>query len=169
VLADNLLFATLDPTSRIHSLPSSRRVILTDTVGFIQNLPTELVEAFAATLEEVKQAHILAVVVDASHPDAEQQLTTVLETLESMDCHQPAILVMSKIDRLDDNTRALMAGRLAAIADTAPVMVSSRTGEGIKELRGAIDIIAARVVPDTRANLPTMGTAAYPNGEHAST
>ncbi|HXA28697.1 MAG TPA: GTPase HflX, partial [Candidatus Angelobacter sp.] len=135
VLADNLLFATLDPTSRIHSLPSARRVILTDTVGFIQNLPTELVEAFAATLEEVKQAHILIVVVDASHPDAEAQLTTVLETLESMDCRQPAILVMSKVDRLDDNTRALMAGRLAAIADTAPIMVSSRTGEGIKDLR----------------------------------
>jgi GTP-binding protein HflX len=169
VLADNLLFATLDPTSRIHSLPSARRVILTDTVGFIQNLPTELVEAFAATLEEVKQAHILAVVVDASHPDAEQQLTTVLETLESMECRQPAILVMSKIDRLDDNRRALMAGRLAAISDTAPVMVSSTTGEGIRELRAAIDTLAVKVVPDTRANLPTLGTAAQPssNGSNA--
>jgi GTP-binding protein HflX len=174
VLADNLLFATLDPTSRIHSLPSARRVILTDTVGFIQNLPTELVEAFAATLEEVKQAHILAVVVDASHPDAEQQLTTVLETLAAMDCRQPAILVMSKVDRLDDNRRALMAGRLAAIADSRPLLVSSKTGEGIKELRAAIDTLAAKVVPDTRANLPTLGTAAQigqngsaePNGEH---
>jgi GTP-binding protein HflX len=171
VLADNLLFATLDPTSRIHSLPSARRVILTDTVGFIQNLPTELVEAFAATLEEVKQAHILAVVVDASHPDAEQQLATVLETLESMDSRQPAILVMSKIDRLDDNRRALMAGRLAAISDTVPIMVSSTTGEGIKELRAAIDTLAAKVVPETRANLPTLGTAAAPgsNGSAPAT
>jgi len=160
VLADNLLFATLDPTSRIYSLPSARRVILTDTVGFIQNLPTELVEAFAATLEEVKQAHMLAVVVDASHPDAEAQLTTVLETLESMDCRQPAILVMSKIDRLDANQRALMAGRLGAITESEPVMVSSRSGAGIKDLRAAIDRIAARVVPETRANLPTLGTAA---------
>jgi GTP-binding protein HflX len=160
VLADNLLFATLDPTSRIHSLPSARRIILTDTVGFIQNLPTELVEAFAATLEEVRQAHMLAVVVDASHPDAEAQLATVLETLESMDCRQPAMLVMSKVDRLDDRRRALMAGRLAAIAETKPVMVSSRTGEGIRELRAEIDRIAAAVVPQTRANLPTLGTSA---------
>jgi GTP-binding protein HflX len=169
VLADNLLFATLDPTSRIHALPSARRVILTDTVGFIQNLPTELVEAFAATLEEVRQAHVLAVVVDASHPDAEAQLSTVLETLASMDCTQPAILVMSKVDRLDGNARALMAGRLAAIAEARPVMVSSRTGEGIKELRGEIDALASRVVPETRANLPTLGTAAAPepNGHHA--
>jgi len=164
VLADNLLFATLDPTSRIHSLPSARRVILTDTVGFIQNLPTELVEAFAATLEEVRQAHILAVVVDASHPDAEQQLSTVLETLEGMDCHQPALLVMSKVDRLDANRRALMAGRLGAVAECKPVMVSSRTGEGVRELRAAIDGLAARVVPETRANLPTLGTEAAPSG-----
>jgi GTPase len=169
VLADNLLFATLDPTSRVHSLPSARRVILTDTVGFIQNLPTELVEAFAATLEEVRQAHILAVVVDASHPDAERQLATVLETLEGMDCHQPALLVMSKVDRLDQSRRALMAGRLGAIAETAPVLVSSRTGEGIRELRQAIDQVAARVVPTTRANLPTLGTEAAPtsNGHRA--
>jgi GTP-binding protein HflX len=160
VLADDLLFATLDPTSRVYSLPSARRIILTDTVGFIQNLPTELVEAFAATLEEVRQAHMLAVVVDASHPDAEAQLSTVLETLEAMDCHQPAILVMSKVDRLDDNRRALMAGRLGAIAETPPVMVSSVTGEGIRDLRCAIDSVAASVVPQTRANLPTLGTAA---------
>jgi GTP-binding protein HflX len=157
VLADNLLFATLDPTSRIHSLPSARRVILTDTVGFIQNLPTELVEAFAATLEEVRQAHVLAVVVDASHPDAEAQLTTVLETLASMECTQPAILVMSKVDRLDENQRALMCGRLGAIAESKPVMVSSKNGEGIRDLRCAIDELAARVVPETRANLPTLG------------
>jgi GTPase len=164
VLADDLLFATLDPTSRMLSLPSARRIILTDTVGFIQNLPTELVEAFAATLEEVRQAHMLAVVVDASHPDAEAQLTTVLETLESMECRQPAILVMSKLDRLDDQHRALMAGRLGAIAESVPVMVSSRSGEGLRDLRSAIDRIAARVVPQTRANLPILGTAADLDG-----
>ncbi|HEV7679740.1 MAG TPA: GTPase HflX [Candidatus Dormibacteraeota bacterium] len=167
VLADNLLFATLDPTSRVHSLPSARRVILTDTVGFIQNLPTELVEAFAATLEEVRQAHVLAVVVDGSHPDAEHQLSTVLETLESMDCRQPAILVMSKVDRLDANQRALALGRLADIGETTPLMVSSTTGEGIRELRAAIDGLAATVVPDTRANLPTIGTAAQPSSNGA--
>src|SRR6202011_1490820 len=76
VLADNLLFATLDPTSRRLDLASGRRVILTDTVGFIQSLPTELVEAFAATLEEVREAHLLAIVVDVSHPTCVEQLTT---------------------------------------------------------------------------------------------
>src|SRR6202011_5095737 len=76
VYADNRLFATLDPTSRLLSLASARRVILTDTVGFIQNLPTELVEAFAATLEEVRAARMLAAIVDASHPDADAPLTT---------------------------------------------------------------------------------------------
>src|SRR5205807_357608 len=123
VFADNLLFATLDPTSRLLQLPSMRRVIVTDTVGFIQSLPTELVEAFAATLEEVRQANLLAVVVDASHPDAEAQLTTVLETLHDMDCTQPAMLVVSKADRVAQARLATVAGRLAAIAEVEPIIV----------------------------------------------
>jgi GTPase len=142
VFADDLLFATLDPTSRVLGLPSGRRVVLTDTVGFIQRLPAELVAAFAATLEEVREAHVLAVVVDAAHPEVEAQLTTVLETLESMDCHQPALLVMSKIDLLPADRQALMAGRLAAIADTAPLLISSRTGEGLRDFRSALDRLA---------------------------
>ena len=154
VFADDLLFATLDPTSRLLSLPSARRVILTDTVGFIQNLPTELVEAFAATLEEVRAARMLGVVVDASHPDAEAQLTTVLETLHTMECGQPAILMLSKADRLDPDERTELAARLGAIAETQPVVVSSVTGEGLRQLRSAIDTLASRVVPETRANRP---------------
>jgi GTP-binding protein HflX len=158
VYADDLLFATLDPTSRLLSLPSARRVILTDTVGFIQNLPTELVEAFSATLEEVRAARMLAVVVDASHPDAEAQLTTVLETLHDMECHQPAILVVSKADRLDPEDLAEVTARLGEIAGTTPVVVSSVTGQGLRELRDAIDAIAARVVPETQANRPVVAT-----------
>src|SRR4029077_12635134 len=88
------------PTSRRLELASGRRIILTDTVGFIQNLPTELVEAFSATLEEVRQAHLLAIVVDGSHPDVEQQLVTVLDTLADMECEQPAVLLINKCDRL---------------------------------------------------------------------
>lgn len=167
VYADDLLFATLDPTSRLLSLPSARRVILTDTVGFIQNLPTELIEAFAATLEEVRAARMLAVVVDASHPDAEAQLTTVLETLHDMECEQPAILVVSKADRLPADELAAVATRLGAIAETEPVVVSSVTGEGLRELRDAIDRIAAQVVPETPANRPVVpetGLAPLPHG-----
>ena len=154
VFADDLLFATLDPTSRLLSLASSRRLIVTDTVGFIQNLPTELVEAFAATLEEVRQARILAVVVDASHPDAEAQLATVLETLQSMECDQPALLVLTKSDRLTPAEIAEIADRLGALAETEAVVVSSVTGDGLRELRAALDRLAAAVVPETRANRP---------------
>ncbi len=154
VLADDLLFATLDPTSRLLSLPSSRRVILTDTVGFIQNLPTELVEAFAATLEEVRAARMLAVVVDGSHPDAPAQLTTVLETLHSMDAEQPALLVVSKADLVPPAELPHVVAALAAIAEASPIVISSVTGDGLRDFRTAIDALAARVVIETRANRP---------------
>ncbi len=159
VLADDRLFATLDPTSRLLSLPSARRVILTDTVGFIQSLPTELVEAFAATLEEVRAARMLAVVVDPSHPDADAQLTTVLETLHQMECDQPALLVITKSDRLAPAEAAEVAARLGAIAECEPILISSVTGDGLRELRSAIDELAARVVPETRANRPVVTEA----------
>ena len=152
VLADNLLFATLDPTSRLLGLPGGRRVILTDTVGFIQALPTELVEAFAATLEEVRQAHILAIVVDASHTDCDAQLVTVLETLEEMECDQPALLVASKIDKVPVAEMAAITARLEEVAGTRALLVSSRSGTGLRELRAAIDTVAGQVVPETRAN-----------------
>lgn len=154
VLADDLLFATLDPTSRLLSLPSSRRVILTDTVGFIQNLPTELVEAFAATLEEVRAARMLAVVVDGSHPDAPAQLTTVLETLHAMEADQPALLVVSKADLVPPAELPHVVAALAAIAETSPIVISSVSGDGLRDFRTAIDALAARVVIETRANRP---------------
>lgn len=152
VLADNLLFATLDPTSRRLDLPSGRRIIVTDTVGFIQNLPTELVEAFAATLEEVRQAHMLAIVVDASHPDCEAQLATVLDTLADMGCDQPALLVLNKTDRL---TPAELRARRLSLGDVSgmsALCISALRSTGLRELRQAFDSLAARVVPDTRAN-----------------
>jgi GTPase len=156
VLADDLLFATLDPTSRLLGLASGRRVIVTDTVGFIQSLPHELVEAFAATLEEVREAHLLAIVVDAAHPDAEAQLATVLETLEEMGCDQPAVLVVNKVDRLSSAEADEIAQRLAEIAGLSPLLVSATKGTGLRELRAAIDELAAAAVPDTRANRPIM-------------
>ncbi len=160
VLADDLLFATLDPTSRLLGLASGRRVIVTDTVGFIQSLPHELVEAFGATLEEVREAHLLAIVVDASHPDAEAQLETVLETLEEMGCDQPAILAVNKIDRLDGAEAREVAGRLGAIAHLPPLLISAAKGTGLRELRAAIDELVGQVVPDTRANRPIIAAEA---------
>jgi GTP-binding protein HflX len=156
VLADDLLFATLDPTSRLLSLPSSRRVILTDPVGFIQNLPTELVEAFAATLEEVRAARMLAVVVDGSHPDAPSQLTTVLETLHSMEAEQPALLVVSKADLVPPAELPHVVAALRDIAEVEPIVVSSVNGNGLRDFRAAVDALAAKVVIETRANRPVV-------------
>jgi GTP-binding protein HflX len=162
VLADDLLFATLDPTSRRLELPSGKLVILTDTVGFIQKLPTELVEAFAATLEEVRQAHMLCLVVDASHPDAEQQLVTVLETLRSMECEQPMILALSKVDRLTASEVRAARLRLGDIAGVSALAVSATKGTGLRELRQRIDGLAAQVVPDIKANRPSAASQAVP-------
>jgi GTP-binding protein HflX len=161
VLADDLLFATLDPTSRLLGLASGRRVIITDTVGFIQSLPHELVEAFGATLEEVREAHLLAIVVDAAHPDAEAQLETVLRTLDDMGCDQPGVLVVNKVDRLDAAEAAEITGRLAEIAGIPAVQVSATKGTGLRELRAAIDELAAEAVPDTRANRPIIAAERY--------
>jgi GTP-binding protein HflX len=161
VLADNLLFATLDPTSRLLGLASGRRIIVTDTVGFIQSLPHELVEAFAATLEEVREAHLLTIVVDASHPDAEAQLETVLATLDEMDCDQPSVLAINKIDRLGVAEAAEIARRLGIIAGIPPVLISAARGTGMRELRHAIDEQAAGAVPDTRANRPIIAAESF--------
>ena len=162
VLADNLLFATLDPTSRRLDLPSGRRVILTDTVGFIQNLPTELVEAFAATLEEVRQAHLLALVVDGSHPDVERQLVTVLETLEDMECDQPALLLINKCDRLTPSAIRRLRFELGDIAGTSPLAISAARGTGLRDFRQMLDDMAGRVVPQksARSSEPSVSAAA---------
>jgi GTP-binding protein HflX len=165
VLADNLLFATLDPTSRRLELPSGRRVIVTDTVGFIQKLPTELVEAFAATLEEVRQAHMLAIVVDGSHPDCEAQLRTVIDTLAEMGCDQPALLVVNKIDRLTAAEQRQMRLALGDVAGYSALAISARTGAGLRELRQAIDGLAGRIVADTRANRPIVASLDAPEAE----
>src|SRR5438309_11934964 len=160
VLADNLLFATLDPTSRRLELPSGRRIILTDTVGFIQNLPTELVEAFAATLEEVRQAHMLAIVVDGSHPECELQLRTVMTTLADMGCDQPSLLVISKTDRLTPAEQSRTRLCLGDIAGSSPLCVSVRRGTGLRELRQALDALASQLVPDSGARRRAVAAVA---------
>jgi len=152
VFADDRLFATLDPTSRRLEFSSGRKMILTDTVGFIQSLPPELVEAFSATLEEVKDAHVLGIVVDASHPDAGNQLQTVLETLESMECKQPSLLIANKIDLVPP---AELPDVIAALEDKGgqnAIPVSARTGKGLADLKQLLDEAASVLVPETSAN-----------------
>ena len=139
VVARDQLFATLDPTMRGLRLPSGRRAILSDTVGFISELPHELVEAFRATLEEVAEADVILHVRDAAHPDSGAQRADVVAVLEDMvadgalaaDWQSRTIEVLNKAD--------LMGGVAFVPERTGAVAVSAITGEGLGELKTAID------------------------------
>ena len=110
VLAEDKLFATLDPTSRKHALPSGRMVILTDTVGFIRKLPHRLVDAFRATLEETVVADLLLHVVDLSNPDFENQMTTTAEVLAELGADQKRMItVYNKIDLVETEMEEIRA------------------------------------------------------------
>ncbi|MBU4525320.1 MAG: GTPase HflX [Desulfomicrobium sp.] len=110
VLAENKLFATLDPTSRRLRFPEDREIILTDTVGFIRHLPADLREAFMATLEELEGADVLVHVADASHPEMEAQVDAVESILRDLSIDAiPRILALNKIDRISDETREALA------------------------------------------------------------
>jgi GTP-binding protein HflX len=112
VLAEDKLFATLDPTTRRVRLPAGKTALFTDTVGFIQKLPTQLVAAFRATLEEIEEADLLLHVVDITHPNAVEQAKAVEQTLNDLEISDiPIVVALNKIDRLEPEQReALLAG-----------------------------------------------------------
>jgi GTP-binding protein HflX len=143
VLADARMFATLDPTVRAVTLPSRRRVLVSDTVGFIRQLPTTLVKAFRATLEEVAEASLLLHLVDASSIHAGQHCAHVQAVLAEIGAGQtPQLLVLNKADLLEPGAEArrALAGRLSDQAGGAPcVFCSGLTGEGIDDVARAID------------------------------
>nr|WP_255683932.1 MULTISPECIES: GTPase HflX [unclassified Xanthobacter] len=147
VTAQDLLFATLDPTLRAVDLPHGTRVILSDTVGFISELPTQLVAAFRATLEEVLEADLILHVRDISHPDTEAQAADVADVLAELGVEiQPGgrvLEVWNKIDRLDPDAReaVLNSARRMAEADAA-VVVSALSGEGMTDL---LDVVERRI------------------------
>ena len=129
------LFATLDPTTRLVELSGGYEALFTDTVGFIQKLPTTLVAAFRATLEEIAEADLLLHVVDISHPNALNQAEAVNAILEEIEAeHVPVITVLNKIDRLSDPT----AARKAVEHFPRAVAISARSGEGISDLLGML-------------------------------
>ncbi len=134
-IADQL-FATLDPTTRRVTLPGGAVILLTDTVGFIQKLPTDLIAAFRATLEEVSEADLLLHVVDASHPRALDQARAVYHTLKDIEADAlPIINVLNKVDCLPNPDAAF-----AAVGDMADsVAVSALTGRGLDDLRTHIE------------------------------
>jgi GTP-binding protein HflX len=137
VLQSPRMFATLDPKLRAIALPSRRKVLLSDTVGFIRNLPHTLVTSFRATLEEVEQAEVLLHVRDANSTYGEEQKAQVEKVLGELDVlEKPRIEVLNKIDLLDEHQRD---GLLARSRASGEVAVSARTGEGMDALLAAID------------------------------
>ena len=134
VLVENALFATLDPTVRKAQTPDGIGYTLSDTVGFVRSLPTQLVEAFRSTLEEVADADVILHVVDASHPDPEGQIRAVREVIADLDARRiPEIIVLNKADAADPFILERMRQR-----EPNHVIVSARTGEGIDELKQKI-------------------------------
>jgi GTP-binding protein HflX len=154
VLQADMLFATLDPTLRAITLPHGAKAILSDTVGFISDLPTMLVAAFRATLEEVIEADIILHVRDATHEDTAAQAHDVEEVLRALDIdpndHDRIIEVWNKIDRLDTGAREQLANVAARRTEDRPVLVSALTGEGLDALLAAVEqrLALRRVVLD---------------------
>ena len=136
ILAEDKLFATLDPTTRGLKLPSGQGILLTDTVGFIRKLPHHLIEAFRSTLEEAKYADIILHVVDVSNPQMEQQMYTVYETLYQLGVQEkPILTAFNKQDRLEE----VFTVRDFKADDT--VKISARTGEGLGILKEKLETV----------------------------
>jgi GTP-binding protein HflX len=153
VLQADMLFATLDPTLRAITLPHGAKAIVSDTVGFISDLPTMLVAAFRATLEEVIEADIILHVRDATHEDTAAQAHDVEEVLRALEIdpndHERIIEVWNKIDRLDAHAREQLEN-IAARREDGPVLVSALTGEGLDALLATVEqrLALRRVVLD---------------------
>jgi GTP-binding protein HflX len=125
------LFATLDPTTRRVLLPNGNPVLFTDTVGFIQKLPTTLVAAFRATLEEISEANLLLHVLDITHPNVQSQAKAVTQTLTDIEAaHIPVLTVLNKIDRLDN----AQAAKESLESHENAVAISALTGDGLDDM-----------------------------------
>jgi len=154
VLVQNALFATLDPTTRRAALDDGREYVLTDTVGFVRHLPTQLIEAFRSTLEEVTDADLLLHVVDGSDPLPTDQIRAVHEVITSVirendAAAPPELIVVNKIDAADPVTLTQLRGLLPGAA-----FVSARTGEGIAELRAHLSDVLVRPEIEVSVLLP---------------
>ncbi|MCW4458253.1 GTPase HflX [Microbacterium sp. MPKO10] len=159
VLVENALFATLDSTTRRTRTEDGREFTLSDTVGFVRNLPHQLVEAFRTTLEEVSYADLIVHVVDAAHPDPASQITTVRDVIGDVGARDvPELIVFNKSDLIGDDDRLMLRG----LAPDA-VFASARTGAGIGDVMDAINrmlphppVDVALVVPYDRGDIISM-------------
>jgi GTP-binding protein HflX len=151
-----LLFATLDPTMRDVKIPGFDKAILSDTVGFVSNLPTELVAAFRATLEEVSSADLILHVRDISHPDTEAQKTDVETVLASLGLDEegapPRLEVWNKVDLLQADEREALLNEAARREDVLPI--SALDGRGVDQLR---DEISSRLRGDAAVHHVRLG------------
>jgi len=136
ILAEDKLFATLDPTTRSLKLPSTQEVLLTDTVGFIKKLPHHLIDAFRSTLEEAKFADMILHVVDTSNPQMDEQMYTVYETLQNLGVKdKPIITIFNKQDKLEDQPI------IRDFKADYTVKISAKTGKGLDELKETIEAV----------------------------
>ena len=156
VLVENALFATLDPTVRKHSTPDGREYTISDTVGFVRDLPHQLVEAFRSTLEEIAGADLIVHVVDATDPDPLGQISTVRSVIADFDASSIAeLVVFNKADLVSDEVQVRLRGMVQGA-----LLVSARTGQGIDALQDAIagmlpkpDVEFVGVIPYSRGDL----------------
>lgn len=161
VLSEDKLFATLDPTTRRFALPTGRTILLTDTVGFIRNLPHSLVDAFHATLEEAAFADAVLLVLDASDPDIEQHLATTRQVLSEVGADvRPQLLVVNKCDKIDQFERA----RLASLYPGA-VFISARTREGFDEFVEKVESLVSGDEKTYRLPLDRQDLVAFAHRE----
>jgi GTP-binding protein HflX len=159
VLVENALFATLDPTVRKTSTPDGRPYTLADTVGFVRQLPHQLVEAFRSTFEEVTMSDVIVHVVDASHEDPAQQIKTVRDVVGEVEARDiPEIIVFNKADLIDDEQQILLRG-----LEPNAVFVSAKTGEGVEALQHLIadtipepDVEVTAVIPYDHGEIVSM-------------
>ena len=156
VLAEDKLFATLDPTTRSFTLPNKQRLLLTDTVGFLRKLPHTLIESFKATLEEVHEADLLIHVADLSHPRVDEQMEAVDAVIKELDAYgKQTLVIFNKIDQLAD--RDLVNGYLHRFPGS--VAISARTGEGVNQLVQVLQGALASWRLRSRYRIPTNESA----------
>ncbi|HEY1455976.1 MAG TPA: GTPase HflX [Candidatus Dormibacteraeota bacterium] len=157
VRAEHRLFATLDPTTRKVELPAGRELLITDTVGFIQKLPTDLVAAFRATLEEVTEADVIVQVLDASSPAAEEQAETVEQVLAQLGAaDKPRVVALNKVDLLGPASRRRAVGTLTARYPSA-VPISATKQTGLADLLHAMDRASRGEVVELEILVPYGG------------
>ena len=173
ILAENKLFATLDPTTRQHELPGGTKILLTDTVGFIKNLPHHLIKAFKSTLDEAVLADVLIIVTDASDTGFADRLEVTERLLRELGADgKPTLYVFNKCDAVEDGERLSQMKRIAASSGGSCVFMSALTGEGVDEFGSRLEELCALGKSTVTVRLPASEGALmgliYKDGENVS-